>query len=286
MKIGINVLLWTADLQFDAHEALLEKIRNIGFEVFETSVGNMSARDVERFAKKAAQLGLEPQCTELFYASEADVISADKALRDNAVARIKSSILKARDMGSTLLSGPFFQGLCGSTDVGPTGDEWKWAVECLRECAEAGKKSGIRLAGEPLNRFEMHIVNTISDTAKMCDDIGMDNFGILADTHHSNIEELDMVDSYVRNIKKIFNVHISESNRGIPGSGRGIPPELFAALKDNGYQGNLVIEAFNANVPETLKFLRIWKPLAKTTDEIAVKGFEYIQKNLKEIGAL
>lgn len=281
MKIGINVLLWTANMNCREHAKLPEMIKELGFGVFETSVGHMNAKDVTFFNHEALRLNLEPQCTDLFTASQADIISSDKEKRHKAVSRLKESILKTQDMGASLMSGPFFQGLCSTTQKGPTADEWRWAVENLRECAEAARKCGIRLAAEPLNRFEMHIVNTIADAAKMCDEIGYDNFGILADTHHSNIEELDLVDSYTRYIKKIFNIHISESNRGIPGSGRGIPAELFAALKAYGYQGNLVIEAFNANVPETLPLLRIWKPFARTENEIAVKGLAYIKEKLR-----
>jgi len=42
----------------------------------------------------------------------------------------------------------------------------------------------------------------------------------------------------------------------------------------------VIIEAFNANVPETLPLLRLWRPFVKDTDEIAIKGLEFIRKHL------
>jgi len=82
--------------------------------------------------------------------------------------------------------------------------------------------------------------------------------GILADTHHGNIEELDIIESYTKFIDKNVNIHISENNRGIPGTGHAIPAS-FGAMQKAGYKRKLHSEAFNANVPQTLAFLRIWK---------------------------
>ena len=273
-------MLFTGNPCFAELEETLEQLKEVGFGCFELGVFGLSGKEVAKFAQKAIALDMEPQCTELHSVTEADLIGQNLEFRKKAISRIKESILKTRDMGATILSGPFFQGLCATSQVGPTQDEWNWAVEGLRDCAEFAQECGVRLAGEPLNRFEMHIVNTIADAYKMCEAVGLSNMGILADTHHSNIEELHLVDAYVKHIDRIFNIHISENNRGIPGSGHAIPPELFSALLEGGYDGNFVIEAFNANVPETLPLLRIWRPFAETEMEIAEKGLQFMQKHL------
>lgn len=280
MKIGMNLMLWTFNPNFAEHEIYLEKLKDWGYDAFEVSISGLDKAEIQKFAKKAVALDMEPQCLDLFPVSVGDLIGKDPVKRRYAVDRIKLGCHKTRDMGAKVFSGPFFQGLNNTTDVGPTKEEWDWAVEGLKESAEEAKKCGILLAAEPLNRFEMHIVNTISQAYKLCEEVGMDNMGILADTHHSNIEELNIVDSYVSHIDRIFNIHVSENNRGIPGSGHGIPANLFSALKKNGYKGNLIIEAFNANVKEVLPLLRIWKPFANSEEEIAVKGLQFIKKNL------
>lgn len=270
-------MLFTGTPRFAEMEAQLERLKEMGFECFELGVSELDGKEVEKFARKAIELDMEPQCVELHLAAEADLIGHTAELRSRAVCRIKESILKTRDMGAKVLSGPFFEGLCSTTPNGPTPEEWHWAVEGLRACAELAEGCGILLAGEPLNRFEMHIVNTIADAYRLCEEVGFQNMGILADTHHSNIEELDIVDTYVKHIDRIFNIHISENNRGIPGSGHAIPPSLFRALADCGYKGNLVIEAFNANVPETLSLLRVWRPFTETEEEMARLGLKFIK---------
>lgn len=39
-------------------------------------------------------------------------------------------------------------------------NEWKWAVEGLKECYAHGLKSGVKLAIEPLNRFETYFISS------------------------------------------------------------------------------------------------------------------------------
>jgi len=41
-----------------------------------------------------------------------------------------------------------------------------------------------------------------------------------------------------------------------------------------------VVEAFNANVPEMLPLLRLWRPFAATEDEIAIKALNYIKQHI------
>jgi D-psicose/D-tagatose/L-ribulose 3-epimerase len=280
MKVGINLLLWTGAPSFEKDGPILDKLKNWGYDCFEICTGGLTAEDVRGFGKKADELGLEPCTLDVYVCTEMDVISPDPAMRKKAVEFLKSGIIKTAELGGKVFSGPFFQGLCNTTQVGPTADEWKRAVDSLRECAGLAKEKGVKLAAEPLNRFEMYLLNTCDQAYRFCTDVGMDNFGILADTHHANIEEPDIAESWARVVDRINSVHISENNRGIPGSGHAITPAVFETLKKGGYDGNLVIEAFNANVPEILPLLRLWRPFVEDVDEIAVKGLEFIKKHI------
>jgi D-psicose/D-tagatose/L-ribulose 3-epimerase len=278
MKVGINLLLWTGAPNIAQHGSLLEKIKDWGFDAFEIAVGGLSAAEVDKFAAKAVSTGLIPCALDVYIASEMDLISPDAAMRRKAIEFIKSCIVKTRDLGGKVFSGPMFQGLCNTTQTGPTIDEMNYAIEGLRECALFAQDQGIRLAAEAINRFEMYLLNSVEQAYAFCKEVGVDSLGLLTDTHHSNIEEYDTAVSWSRVIDRIYSVHISENNRGVPGLGHAIPPAVFETLKKGGYKGNLIIEAFNANVPETLPLLRLWRPFVENTDDIAVQGLAYIRK--------
>lgn len=280
MRIGINLLLWTATPNVSEHGPILEKLKHWGFDAFEIGVGSLSAKEIDRFAKKGDELGLARCALDVYTADEMDIISADVGMRRKAINFLKTCIAKTCDLGATVFSGPMYQGLCNTTQAGPTPDERRYAVEGLRECALYAKEKGVKLAAEPLNRFEMYLVNTVEQAYELCEEVGVDSMGILADTHHSNIEEYDTAASWARVMDKIHSIHISENNRGIPGYGHAIPPSVFDAIKKGGYDGNLIIEAFNANVPGILPLLRLWRPFVENTDDIAIKGLKYIKKHL------
>ena len=278
MKIGINLLLWTASPNFAQHERLLEELKEWGFDAFEIGVSGLDTQEIDKFAKKAQALQLEPSTLDVYIASDFDMISPDPVSRRKAIDFTKSNISKTVDIGAKVYSGPMWQGLCNSTNVGPSEDEWKWAVEGMRECALYAQEKGVRLAAEPINRFEMYLLNSVEKAYELCVETGVKAAGILADTHHSNIEEYDTAAAWAKVMERIHSVHISENNRGIPGMGHAIPPSVFETLKNGGYSGNLIIEAFNANVPETLPLLRLWRPFVADESEIAKKGLAYIKQ--------
>jgi D-psicose/D-tagatose/L-ribulose 3-epimerase len=280
MKIGINLLLWTASPTFAKHERLLNDLKEWGFDVFEIGVGGLSAAEINKFSKKAGELGLGITALDVFLASDMDTISPDPAMRKKAKDFIKLCIDKTADIGANTFSGPVYQGLCNSTQTGPSKEEWKWAIDILRECSTYAEGKGIKIAAEPLNRFEAYLVNSVKQAYDFALEVGVDNFGILADTHHSNIEEYDVAESWGKVVDRINSVHISENNRGIPGYGHAIQPSVFEALKKGGYKGNLVIEAFNANVPEIAGMLRLWRPFVDKESIIAQEGLKFIKKHL------
>lgn len=282
MRVGMNLMLWTTNPTFDRYGNCLDRLSELGYDAVEIPIYDLTADDISKYANKALALNMEPQAIDVFTADIGDMISSNSSLRRAAIERCKEDVHKARDLGSRLISGPFFQGLCAApTQIGPTKDEWAWAVDGLREVAEEAQDcGGLLVAAEPLNRFEMHIVNTLEKANALCEETGMPNLGLLADTNHANIEELDVEANYCKYAKRIYNMHISENNRGIPGTGHGIPPTLFKAMISAGYTGNAIVEAFNCEAGEVMPLLRIWEPFASSKDAICERSIAFIRKNM------
>ena len=145
------------------------------------------------------------------------------------------------------------------------------------ECAES---KGITVAVEPINRFECYLLNTVADGVRYVKEINLDNVGLLVDTMHSNIEELDMAKSYREALPYIKHVHISENDRGVPGTGHACGKEIFDVFKEGGYDGYLTIEAFNLGAPSLMGALHLWRTFAPSDDDLARDGCKYIRSML------
>ena len=99
------------------------------------------------------------------------------------------------------------------------------------------------------------------------------------DTFHGNIEEKNIGDS-IRKIAKGLLCHVqgNESDRGTPGTGNLDWTGIRKALSDIGYNGAIVIETFGAVSEEIAKATCIWRPLARSSDDLATEGLEFYKR--------
>lgn len=281
MKVGMNLLLWTDTPQPGEHGQLLPRIRDWGFDGVEFPVDGLSAADVASFAAQLDELGLGSTAISALDAQVADPASREPRLRNSAVELLKVAIDNTRLLGAEVLCGPLFQGLGRFSGQGPDADEWAYAVETLRKAGEYAQQAGVTLALEPLNRFEMYLVNTLRDGAHFVREVDLPNVGLLADTHHGNIEENDVALAWREAAPYLCHVHISENDRGVPGHGHAVPAEIFGVLQEIGYNKWVTIEAFNQSVPGLIPRLHIWRAYAQHPEDAARLGIEYIRRFVK-----
>ncbi len=123
---------------------------------------------------------------------------------------------------------------------GADGDE-ELLVDGLRECAKHTPE--VRLALEPLNRYESMLINTVADALDVIDKVGAENLGILMDTFHSNIEEANISKAFSSAGDRLFHVHLADSNRWIPGYGHLDFAHVWGALDAIDYRQALVLES-------------------------------------------
>lgn len=120
-------------------------------------------------------------------------------------------------------------------------NEWKWLVEGMREVYTHSEKAGIRLAIEPLNRFETYLINRGDQALALANEVGP-NCGICLDLFHMNIEEADLLAAF-RNAKgRFFDVHIADNNRFAPGMGTLDFARIVETIRSTGYDGALTLE--------------------------------------------
>lgn len=109
--------------------------------------------------------------------------------------------------------------------------------EALQECSEAASSHGVRLALEPINRYETSLINSVPEGLALIEQVGYDNFGLLLDTFHMNIEETNIEESIRNCADRIFHFHVADSNRWYPGAGHLDFSAILNSLNGTGYEG-------------------------------------------------
>jgi sugar phosphate isomerase/epimerase len=123
-------------------------------------------------------------------------------------------------------------------------------LEGLAELGAHAEQAGAVLLFEPLNRYEDHMVNTVAQAAELIRAAGSPGVRILADTYHMNIEEDDLC-AALRDAGDLLGaVHLSDSNRGQPGTGHVPFEAVVATLREQGFDGVLSVECRLRGEPE------------------------------------
>ena len=282
IKVGMNLLLWSDDANYAEHRYLLDFCKQVGYDGVEFNVGIVSdPEECRKFGAYAMDLGLGVTSVGTFAPDICNPVSPDPQLRANTIPEFRKFVDLTVALGGTLICGPLYQGLGYFSGARPTEQEWEWSVETMRPCFAYAREKGITVAVEPLNRFETYLVNTVEEGVRYVRDIGLDNVGLLVDTMHSNIEELNVAEAYRSALPYIRHVHISENDRGIPGTGHACGREIFDVFRQGGYDGYLTIEAFNLGAPSLTGALHLWRTFAPSDDELARQGHDYIRNMLK-----
>lgn len=274
MKFGMNLLLWTGELNDDLMP-VLESLKQLGYDGVEVPIFNPDL-DYADWGRRLDELGLERTAVTV-RTEEDNPISPDAAVRSKGVDGTKRVLDCCQAIGATHLVGPYHSALGLFSGQGPTEDEWKWGVETMRQVAEHAGSVGVTLGVECLNRFETYLLTTHSDSAKFAREVDHPNCRMMYDTFHANIEEKDIRKAIECCVDVLCHVHISENDRSTPGQGHVNWSETFDTLKDVGYDGWLMIEAFGLALPELAAATKIWRRMYESEEQLARDGLAFMK---------
>ncbi|OPZ97373.1 MAG: D-tagatose 3-epimerase [Planctomycetes bacterium ADurb.Bin412] len=277
MKIGFNLLLWATHITKE-HYRILEKLKAVGYDSVEVPLFEGDVPHYRQLAGVLKSNGLACNCTLVIPDEEHNPISPDPARRAGALDFFKWGIDRAQALNAEVVAGPFHQPLGVFSGSSPTEQEKAWAVEVHRRASDLAGQAGITLAVEFLNRFECYFLNTMNDAAAYARRVNHPSFGVLYDTFHANIEEKDPVGVIAPNIDTIKYVHISENDRGTPGTGHIDWRGTFKALRSAGYDGCLTIEAFSRALPGLAAATRVWRDFFTSQEDVYTQGYKFIRQ--------
>jgi D-psicose/D-tagatose/L-ribulose 3-epimerase len=277
MKFSMNMLLWTDSVFDEKYDVVMERLKHMGYDGVEIPMFDPQPDKYLALGRRLDALGLERTAVTVS-GPDQNPISPDAANRKRAVENLKKALDCCQASGMQLLVGPFYATLGQFSGKAPSADEWKWGVDTLRPVAEYARKLGIGLALEPLNRFEIYLLNTAADGARFAREIGIPGCGSLYDTFHANIEEKSVAQALQAAKDTLKHVHISENDRSTPGSGGVNWSETFQGLKAIGYDGWLTIEAFGTAMPSLVATTKIWRRMYQDEDQLARDGLAFMKK--------
>jgi D-psicose/D-tagatose/L-ribulose 3-epimerase len=275
MKYGLNMLLWTTNLG-ESHYGLLEQAKEWGYDGVELPIFDMNRKSFESLGKKLDDLGLERTAVTVATAEE-NPISPSPKVREAGRDRIRRCVDMCAAAGSSLLCGPLHSAIGEFSGRGPTKDEWNWGKETIGNAAEYAKAAGVTLVLEYLNRFECYLLNCAEDAARFVREIDHPNVRMMYDTFHANIEEKDVAQAIRASADVTVHVHISENDRSTPGTGHVDWNRTFATLKDVGYDGWMVVEAFGLALPELAAATKIWRRMYPSEEQLARQALQFMK---------
>ncbi|HJS96115.1 MAG TPA: sugar phosphate isomerase/epimerase family protein [Solirubrobacteraceae bacterium] len=275
MKLGINLYLW-ADEMHDGLMPVLESLKDIGYDGVEVPIFDLDQAAWTRWAQRLDELGLERTANTVI-APEHDPVSADPRVRQAAYDHMRAVIDCCAAVGARLLCGPHQVALGVFTGSGPTEEEWNRSVEHLQRVSEYAAERGVTLAEEVVNRFELYHLNILDQAIRFVDEVAHPNCRIHLDTFHAHIEEKDPGAAIRRAGNRIAHVHISENDRGVPGTGSVAWKPTFEALHDIRYDGWLTVEAFGNFLPNLAAATRIWRQLFETEEQLAREAYAFLR---------
>ncbi|MDG3003173.1 sugar phosphate isomerase/epimerase family protein [Paludisphaera mucosa] len=280
MKTGMNLLLWT-DHVSEAQDGVLELIKAIGFDAVEVPIFKTDdLGDYKRLGDRLRALGLGATAVTVMGGPEINPISADPRSRAAAVTYLDRVLECGQHFGCEILCGPLHSTIGLFSGKGPTESEFQYGVETLQQVAEKAEARGIRLAVEALNRFENYFLTTAEQTAKFIRAVDHPFCRMMFDSFHANIEEKDQA-AAIRLVKEeTIHVHVSENDRGTPGTGQVAWESFFDGLKQTHYDGYLTIEAFGLALPALAAATRVWRPLFPDAEGLCREGLAFIKKNI------
>ena len=283
MKYGVNTIVWTNRVD-DSCAVLFGKIKRWGFDGAEIFISPDEPADPRRVKEMLDAAGLE-LTTGTVIPRNANLVSPDPRIRAQGIEFLQRCLDRTAEMGARLICGPMHASLGVMTGSRRTDEEWDWAVESLSRVARHAQALRIAVCIEPLNRFETYFLNTQADAARLIKDIGSEYVRIHFDTFHANIEEKNPA-AALRSIAKVLgHVHISENDRGIPGTGHTDWRSVLSVLREIGYDGWLTIESFAKPEPSLAAAAAIWRDVVPSGDALAKQGIRFLKRLTGELEA-
>ena len=262
-------------------DTILETITYQGFDAVEM-FGEPSAMDSKRVIESFHSFNIPVSGVTGMWgrighkAWKRRLLSLDSDIVAYSVDYVKNIIIMCQELGGSEINvclfadeeSEIFDKNHGVVPENQKKDVLKKSIPLLTDLSKYAADYGVELLLEPLNRYNTPFCTTAIDAIWIACQIDQDNFGVLLDTYHMNIEEDSFADAISLCGDLLRHTHFADNNRKMPGKGHIDFRSVVGSLCRIGYDD----------------FISFEPSLKNTTYESEMcDGLEFIKKIEKSI---
>jgi len=283
--IGANLWIWDSPITTEVIRERAPRLASMGFELIEIPLEQPGDWTPEEVVDALAETGLVASVCAVM-APGRDLTSDDPATIATTQQYLRGCISAAAGIGARVVAGPMYAptGMTGSLSVRERARQIERIATSLHPIADEAQDAGVRLAIEPLNRFETSLLNIVAQTMELVERMDHPAVGLLLDTFHMNIEERDIPGAIRTAGRSLFHFHACGNDRGAPGDDGIDWPGIRNALAEIEYDGALSIESFTTANQAIATAASIWRPLAPSQDDPAHDGLAFLHGLFRTAG--
>jgi sugar phosphate isomerase/epimerase len=173
--------------------------------------------------------------------TERDLAHPDARVRGVAVDYLRRCLGLAAEIGAPLVQ-MLASGEPRLAPITSRDAEWVGSVAGMQAAAREAERIGVRIAVEPLNRYEAYLVTSAAEALAYLDAVGSPAVGMTLDLFHANIEEPDVSASIRAAGSRLWHVQVADTTRRGLGHGHLDLGAVMDALATIEYGGALVVE--------------------------------------------
>lgn len=280
-SFGAHAFIWAGEWTSEGAERVIGGASEAGLDFVEIPLLHPESMDVAATRGLLERYGIGCTCS-LGLPKEAHLPFAPEKAEDF----LERAVDVAAALGSPALSGALYTHLGTLTGKPPTEEELEAVVRVMKSVARYAADQDVSLGVEVINRYETYLINLAQQADALLDHIDEPNVFAHLDTYHMNIEEKGFYEPIVALGPRLQYIHLSESDRGTPGTGNVHWDEVFRGLQDIGYDGRLVMESFAAVNEDIAGATALWRDVVGDSQALIRDGLTFLRTRAADHGLL
>jgi D-psicose/D-tagatose/L-ribulose 3-epimerase len=277
MLFGAHAFIWAGEWTPEGAQKAIGGAAEAGLDFVEIPLLRPESMDITATRALLDRYGIGCTCS-LGLPKAAHLPSAP----EKAQSFLESAVDVAAGLEAPVLCGVLYAHLGTLTGRPPEQEELEDVARVLKNVARYAAERGVSLGVEAVNRYETYLINLAEQANAMLDRVGEPNVFVHLDTYHMNIEEKGFYEPIVATGPRMHYIHLSESDRGTPGTGNVHWDEVFRSLKAIDYDGYLVMESFAAINEDLAGATALWRDVVGDPETLIRDGLGFLRGKAAE----